>query len=310
MCRNLLPSALLGFLTASSLHADGIASDSFEVSAGNYEDDAQLFGRNPSDSNAGFTGEWRNASGTSGQNTINLRASSEQLTHNLVSGSTAPGSIFAVANNTGRTVTRSLDSTATTAIRDLISNNGTLYFSALVGGESWQPQTSGGSSIQLGLGANRGHSHLDQNGGVFARVGDNGAFELSVTTSDNTTTQTHVGTLEAGETYLFILRIDFNHRVGVHRITMDLFDAAAIDHLSPTASHFFDVAAADLTAAQLGYLVFAHNNTGNSTNKTTPRFDEFRLGTSLDDVMAIPKPSTLLLLGLSFGFLARIQRRR
>lgn len=299
-----LTSALIALFATATAQASLIATDSFFVGTGGYNS-GSLYGINPTVSNSGFSGAWSNENN---QTTANLQASAESLSHNLVSGSTADGSIFAVANNTGRTVTRAFDGTVNATINDLITNNGTLYFSGLVGGENWSHQASGGSTVQLGLGADRTHSQLHTNGGVFARVGDNGAFMLSVTTSGGTTKETSVASLAAGQTYLFTTSIDFNHSVGFHRITMNLYDSDATDPLNPTVTNFDDVAAADFGAAQLGYLVFNHNNTGNSTTDTTPRFDEFRMGTSLDAVL-IPEPGTLALVGIALGSLLFFRRR-
>lgn len=282
----LLPFAVA--LCPLASHATILATDSFVVGAGGYStaNNGQMYGVNPTLNSSGFSGAWGNANS---QTTGNLRANGDGLSHPLVAGSALGGSIFAVANNTGRTTTRAFDSTVTTAISSMISNNETLYFSGLIGGDDWLHQASGGSTIQLGLGANRTHSELNTNGGVFARVGDNGELFLATTTNANTTTNTSVATLTAGETYLFAISIAFNNSAN-HLITLDLFDNTG--SISPTATSSVSISSADFGINQLSYLVFAHNNTGNSTNATTPRFDEFRLGTDLIDVVAIPEPST------------------
>jgi hypothetical protein len=291
----LLPLAAVALAPIAS-HATILASDSFVVGAGGYST-GSLYNANPT--NSGFAGAWSNANS---QTTGNLNVSSSGLTHPLV-GSATGGSIFANANNTGRTVTRAFSSSVTTDISALIASNGTLSFSGLIGGADWVHQASGGSTIQLGLGANRNHDQLNNNGGVFARVGDNGGLFLSVTSNASVNTQTSVATLAAGQTYLFSIAIDFNSAAS-HTITLDLFDP--IGSTTPIASQSTTISSTLFGIDQLSYLVFNHNNTGGTggyTSATTPRFDEFNL-------VAIPEPSTYAaIFGLGALGLVVLRRR-
>lgn len=286
-------SSTLFFLFVSvSAHATLIAVDQFEtVGTGSYNT-GNISGQNPTIP-TGFTGAW----GAGNNATSHMEVESGGLTHALLPQSASGGNVFVrpQSNNDGRNRHRAFDSTAASTI----GSSTELYFSALVQvGEN--PTTNFGPNW-FGIGATPSASNATPSSGIYIsysggtdglRIWENGIY-------NNTTL---VPTVD--ETYMVVVGIDFNDS----QVTWDIFDQN--DEISsPSFSGNF---ASTITQAQIVSLFVGHlsNNSGFSSNSDTPKFDEFRLGTTLGDVIAIPEPGTLALVGIALGSLLLFRRRR
>ncbi|MCH8513665.1 MAG: PEP-CTERM sorting domain-containing protein [Kiritimatiellae bacterium] len=301
---------LLAVLCCStSAMATLLAYDSFATtsdgSGGTYSlatADSRIYGQNPTAFNSGFGGAWTNT----GTNSTNLiRLDSEGLNAALLAGSAQNGSAFPNSQNTVRGVARPFSSSVNSTIEDLMVNSGSLYFSGLIGGpDTVYPASGGDTRYGLADNFNSGGGAIPV--GVFVQTGNSGALSLNVMGS-----LTSIIDMDNGTTYLFATRIDFNDSEDMHRVSLDLFTSASTSHLDPIESVTTTVSSATLLASNLSHLILQTGGTQNYSNNTqTPRFDEFRMGTSLDSIVVIPEPGTLVLLGIALGTLMLFRRRK
>lgn len=283
------------FAIAAPLATDGFATTT-DGSGGTYSTataNSRIYGQNPTASNVGFTGAWGNLNALTTQN---LRVETSGLTHALLQGTAAAGDIYGMRNTLGRTVTRDLSSTVETAISGQEAASGEIWFSSLTSatGVSF-------GNVTLGLGANLNHD-ATATGGIQIAMGTG---QIAIY---NGATQLGSGfTFTAGLTYLVAVKIDFTAGgTSNDSVTVEIYAPTATVG-NPTAT----ITASGLTisSGDLGYLVFHQDNTfAYANDAATPRFDEFRLGLTQGDVMAIPEPTVAGF--LSLGLLATFAKRR
>ena len=301
--RMLVLSAFSLAVLLEAMPAAPLAYDSFATTAdgagGTYsatmDGNGKIYGQDPTTANAGFSGAWGNSTPLT---TGGLLVETTGLTHALLQGTAAAGDVYAIKNTLGRTVTRAFDGTVDAAVANQEALSGEIWFSGLVAATG---SSSGGAVF--GLSADTRHDTAPSTGLQFGIVGGrirlyNGATELGTNFS-----------ITAGLTYLVAVRIDLTAG-GTENdsVTLEIYapDATAD---SPTAT--ISGSGLTLAPADLEYLILRQNNTGAYANTTTtPRFDEFRLGLSRGDVMVVPEPSSLVLLGIGLaGFWVGRRRR-
>jgi hypothetical protein len=298
--------ALVGssLLLANRATAAPLATDSFATTTdgtgGTYSTatlDSRIYGQNPTSSVSGFDTAWLNATNAS---TAAMRVETTGLTHSLLQGTAAAGDAFGSKGNVTRTVTRGLDSTVDSNIAAQEAASGEIWFSTLT---MTTGMNTGGSF--LGLSANVAHDVAPTNGlQIYTGSGQIRLF--------NGATQVGTGvSITSGVTYLVTVKIDLTAGGPANdSVTLEIYSPTATVG-NPTAT--ISGTGLTLTAGNLGYLTMYQTNTSAYTsNATTPRFDEFRLGLTQGDVMAIPEPNSIALLGLGLGTLlmARPRRRR
>lgn len=287
-----------------------IASDSFKTttngSGGTYSStfgtlsNGAIAGQNPTAAVSGFlagaSGAW-----LSGTNDIQVETSG--LTHPLLQGTAQAGDVFANTSTNQRTVTRRFDGSVDTAITNQSNNNGEIWFSGLVfcanapastvpiefGLSATVPGVSTAASGVL-FGIDDGMIRLYVNGSPAGMAGTGLVTEFSITT---------------GVTYLIAVKIDLNAG-STDAVTLQIYSpSAAFD--SPTATIY--AGGLNLATSSLRNLAVSRLGSG-AYYTSTPRFDEFRLGLTQADVMAIPEPSTFGLLGMAVGGILLARRRR
>lgn len=280
-------------ITSGALAAP-LATDSFATTSngagGTYSTatggDGRIYGQNPTASNSGFDTAWQN---TSNGNTAAIRVELTGLNHSLLQGSAVAGDTFGSKGNALRVVSRGLDSTVDSNIAAQDASSGDLWFSSLTTvGEI----KSGGSF--LGLSANGRHDVAPTTGlQIYTGSGQIRLF--------NGATQVGTGVnITAGLTYLVAVKIDFTAGgSGNDAVTVEIYSPTATAG-NPTAT--ITGSGLTLSATDLGYLTMYQANTlAYTSDSTTPRFDEFRLGLTRGDVMAVPEPTSVALLGFGLG---------
>lgn len=292
--KNILTCLGSAIVFTSGALAAPLATDSFATTSngagGTYSTangtDGRIYGQNPTASNSGFDTAWQN---TSNGNTSAIRVELTGLNHSLLQGSAVAGDSYGSKGNALRVVSRGLDSTVDSNIAAQEAAGGDLWFSSLTTvGEI----KSGGSF--LGLSANGSHDTVPTTGIQFYTGSGqirlwNGATEIG--TRVNITT---------GVTYLIAVKIDFTAGgTGNDTVTVEIYSPTATAG-TPTAT--ITASGLTLSASDLGYLTMYQANTlAYTSDSTTPRFDEFRLGLTRGDVMAIPEPTSVAMLGLGLG---------
>lgn len=299
---------LAGHAAAAPLATDSFATTS-DGSGGTYSTatlDSRLYGQNATSSVSGFSAGWSNGTPLS---TAALRVETSGLTHSLLQGTAAAGDIYGVRNSAGaqtRTVTRALSSDVNTAISNQEASGGEFWFSSLT---TVNQGSSGGAFF--GVGNNVRHDTAISEGiQIFTGSGRielyNGTTELtSAGGGENPNTRF---TVTLGLTYLVAIKVDFSNIEGNDSVTMLIYSPTA-SYDSPTYS--FTATGLTLDASDFGYLGLNVNaGNGFSSDSNTPRFDEFRLGLSQSDVMVVPEPASVALLGLGLTAVLFRSRRR
>jgi len=205
-----------------------------------------------------------------------------------------------VDSTSTRSVARPFSATANTAIGAADD----LYFSGLVQ-VAEEPALSGATFF--GIGTNLLYDATPSSG-VYVSVGNSGLQLSYVNTSSSFTNSVVVNSasLATNSTYLFLVGIEKDYSGTTDRITLSVFDTDDT-YTSPTFAQSFD---ASVDFSDLTHLVVSQSNiSGYTNNDAAPRFDEFYLGTSQADVMAVPEPSTGLSFLAGFGALGFFRRR-
>ena len=287
-----LTAAAATVACTTSAQAVLIASDSFATDVGgdDYTDGAQLRGQSPTVGVTGFAGdeEWLGA-GTSSL----FSTSATSLTHPLVAGTTMQGS---VGDFDGGFDDRSNE-------RDLISvpTSTEYFFSFLFQGNGLIDGSFG--LANGGTGSNDDPRELT---GVQVGVGDSD-LDTDTDFDDvllyiNGTPTTILTDYDTSTTYLALVSII--DVAGVDTITASVF-ASGDSLTSPSGTA---VGTATLSAGDLDELALARDTEQSSALDPDLFVDEFRFGTEITDVVVIPEPASLALLGL--GGLMLLPRRR
>ena len=276
-------AALSTTLIIGHASADLIASDSFAVDGvnnnGDYNAD-RLFTQNPSVGATGFTGAWVNSPN---QSTGDLAAVTGGLNAALVTGSTAPGNATTTGGSSVRNVFHQFSS---------VPSSSKYFYSFLL--------NSSGVSAQGAMGLTPlGRRDPEPTEGV--RVGVEGGNIVLIVDSARTNILSNYAT----DTTYFVLVDITDNGAGVS-------DAITASVFSNTAT---DVSAAPLgTSATTGMItgeLTSLNAAQKASGGAVTRFDEFRFGTELTDVVnvvVVPEPASLALLGL--GTLMLLPRKR
>lgn len=297
----------LGLAMTANVNAAMIASDSF--ASGNaesgYYGTGTLMNKNPTVGVSGFNGAWSTAYSHTGD----LASKNMSLSHAMIPGSQADGLIYTTTGPTARQIFRKIDwegagvsptDEAAYWFSFAMSTSGGERVGAL-GLRGTNPWTSGaGTLMDSNPGPNSGLT-VNNPDLIGISVGfDNSSLAVWV---DGSKTAIPNSEVTAGETY-FVLANIVNDPSGVDQVTVNIYsqNQTLADLDEPFATVSFD---AELTGKL--HNLSAQKLAAAGTD-TEIYFDEFRFGTTMNDVV-VPEPTTLTMLGLS-GLVALGRRRR
>jgi hypothetical protein len=292
------PLASDGFATTT----DG-AGGTYSTTGGVGGSDGRLYGQDATTSVVGFSGAWTNGTPLT---TAGIRVETGGLTHSLLQGAAAAGDVYHT-DGTGRTVNRAFSTDVLDAISNAHDNNGELWYSGLVR----SGQDVGTRPILFGLSANVRHDvplNSDPLGVSFGF--DDGSIRLYI---DGVQTGGSGFKATVGTTYLVAVKIDFGAEPFSDSVTLHIWDSdATLADVNTPLATISTEANLSLDLANLSYLTISGQTSVSeySSDATTPRFDEFRLGLSQSDVMVVPEPSLVGLTAAAAGLLACGFRRR
>jgi hypothetical protein len=240
-------------------------------------DSGRLWGLNPTAGTSGFSAAWGTTNGTQ---TADLRAQVGGLTHPFVVNPAGAndGSAFATNGSSTRTITRPFA---------VFSRTEPQYFmSALLRTESMPTVTN---PAAIGFGGPFNHDVAPTNG---LQIGiDDG--EIRLYHRNTAGTYVSAGTLvtsgiQASMTYQLIVQIDANSSaVGDELFTASVYDSTGLQvGSSVSIQGSLDIAGTEFERM----LLHKRDLTAYANIANTPRFDEFRFGTALSDVSAVPEP--------------------
>jgi hypothetical protein len=292
--------AMACVLFAVQSHATLIAHDSFLVGGSDYNTASNLPGQGPPVS--GFTGNWL-LKGDSSAATVNLRPTASGLSGFDAEG----GAIESFRTGTGA-------GGKFLGIRQFsddpqILAGESLYFSALVEFTTGNAVGVGmrfDARRHFGVGFNTDGTAGIWRGGTGGTDADNGLWEFLSTTPE---------TFSANTTYLIVGRMDATNTspttfaetislVGVFEVNDNIVEG---NLLSTTFDVYFSesVLSGNFTGQTLRNASILFSK---STDGVAGKVDEIRYGTSFD-VVAIPEPGTLLLVGVFLGAMVLLRRR-
>jgi hypothetical protein len=276
----------------SSARAAMIVDESFLTgatpSAGEYTSGATLGTQSPTV--AGFTGTWLQSTGGG-----TVQAASLSTSYSSTEFDTPTGGSLVIAA-AGHRVSRLFDSSVTSLMGT--GSTGTVYLSFLAqfGGQ-------GGfnyAALELGGDGSDGTRALDGSDGTRALgVGIVGATGIGFKVNSNASVFMPSPTVAANQTYTFLVKINFSSTAASDSLTMWVNPA-----LGGVGDPMGGVAATGLNLRAVNRLQIASFNGSNSI------FDEVRIGTSLQDVTAVPEPSSAALLAGSACIGLALARRR
>lgn len=281
---HLLMVVILGFLLSTSRGlAQLIAYDGFSYTTGA----GGLYGSN---GGTGWASAWTGFPTSSSFNTVNSGSMSYTDAQSTSLTTTGNSVEIVSGSTTAPSYTRALSSALTP------STGSSVWLSFLGAG-------TGGST--MGLTLFNGSTQLLQLG----NSGTNNAWGIrqlsggSAFSSSGVAMSSSVGTL--GSTYLVVVKISFQD--GADKVEMFLNPTlGTTDPTSSTSLGYASQQLVDITSlSQIGFGV------GTASQKLD--FDELRIGTTYADVVAVPEPKALALIGVSSGMLYLLnitQRRR
>lgn len=303
----LTSTAAAMLLTGQHAAADLVFEDVFPGGAGGYETGSNLRGQNPS-ATTGFSGAW------GGSNTSAYQPSTADLVMPGIanSGGSLVNSYGAIANQT-RSDSRAIAP---------YTGSDTLWFSSLVqfnqgvldntNGSSWigflsdeLPTTSSGGTVNATWRTQNGPT---LKGFAWGIINGNIAFryQSGSDTVAGSGTLSPSFALKADTPYLFLARLDVNAE-GNDTLNVWFLQSAPADEAS-LGTPLFSLDTANLVNSNTDIsrlVVFS----GSGTNAATVTWDAIRMGTELGDLVIVPEPSAMGLMGLS-GMLALGRRSR
>ncbi len=283
-----LAAASLGVTVALSLlpnlaSAAPIASDSFAVTAGgNDYDISRLYGQNPTVGSSGFSAAWTNSLT---QSTGDLAAEAGGLNASLLQGSALDGQATTAGTDTDRAVYRPFTTPPTAST--------SYYFSFLLNSPT-------GNQSYFGLSSLLSRDDLPSNG---VTAGVSLANEIVLRVNSTNSVLLSSANYMVNTTYFVLVEIQ-NNIAGTDTINASVYSSSATDLSSPLGTI---AGATGEVSSGLSHLGFFQDTSANGGLNV----DEFRLGTTISDVTAVPEPSTVALLLGGFGLLVvRAVRRR
>ena len=275
---------------AAQASAALIASDSFSVDGTPGNGDYNVGNLNDQNPTVGLTGfvnqDWRQSNGGA---TGDVDVEMGGLTAALVPGTTLPGNVRSDGNpNNARGIYHELAS---------VPSSDSYFFSFVLSSEY-------GNSMTLGLTPIGGFNSGDYVDGVSVGVDDNGAG----TGGNDLVFRVESGRIVLIEDYdqtttYFALVEIANDDAGTDTITASIYSDSTLDLSSPLAT----ATTTGEVTADLTHLAFKKQDNLAATGGA--KFDEFRFGTEIADVTAIPEPASAGLIGLG-GILLAARRRR
>lgn len=280
---------VLAALVAQETTAALIASESFSVGNGGDYVNAQSFNTAPNSTNlTGNTGFSTDNAWAVGTSLIQPR-DYDSLTHTLVQGSTANGMVAVRpgGNGIGRQVSRDLAAVPT---------GSTFYMSGLISVHTLTALDPD-ESAAMGLIGSIAVNTYDISSGLHLGVNcdSDGNVYLSAFAAGNTY---HLGdaltSATALETQMIVLRLDVNTSGNNDTLTGWIAQAGETNLTQVLSVNNIDTG----TAANLKMFVVQSQGGSDSQTASGARLDEFRFGTTLNDVAAIPEPATISTLGV------------
>lgn len=296
----LLGMAAYCFAAASVASGALIATDSFLTTTngagGTYNsttNDGRLYGINPTAGNTGFSGAWGTLNGNA---TGDLRAQIGGLTHPLVVNPAGAndGSVFAHMGGAVRMITRPFAT---------FSRAEPQYFMSVLFQAATLPTTTNPAFIGFGGAFNH---DVAPNNGLQIGVDDAGIRLYYRNTGGTYVSSLVTNQIAANTTYQLVVQIDANSAAeGDELFTASVYDQTGAQVGSP----FSIVGSLDIAGAEFDRLLLHKGGlAAYSNNDNTPRFDEFRFGTTLADVSMIPEPGSWAM--LAAGGMALLLYRR
>jgi len=293
VCLRAVVAISLFALFAQQSYAAIIASDQFLVGGSGYTA-ANLNGQVITAGTTGyFTGTASGSSApgwTSGTGAFLAQATG--LTHPFTANApvSGDGKVNVVGNSNNRIQYRDFATTTPVAANNyyysLLLRESTTSYTGTVYAGIGESRPSGGNATIPATGFNIGYLN-----GVMSLFYNNGGASYA--------TQTLVATPTANSTYL--VTVDYNAVAGT--LTPTVYDSAGNVVNSPAAI------SATMSPTHMGAFQMFVSSQFTATSPQVINFDEFRFGTALSDVVAIPEPGAWALLGcLAMGILG-LRRR-
>lgn len=283
---------LAGALSTSA-HAALLAHDGFQIGAGGYTAGTNIVGQNPS--TLGFTGAW--ASSTSVLYQPNVQDLDYQV--NGENQDSKGGSLqINIPNNNIRNVNRSLS-------YNVASTASGFYVSSLM-------SFPAGTGIAL-AGVHDTNSDLPADTFGLRWGVNNGKIVLRARDDQNPFPQSEYvieNSYNANKTYLFVLRAEINYTGGfTDRISVWINPTDLHSELNNTPDIVITASLDQTTGNRAVDQLRLY--TDNFTSGSTFKFDEFRLGTTWQDVVVpVPEPMTASMSVMGFAALGGMAMRR